>query len=280
MSDISNTGTSQQVYRIHGGDNLVAQVTRVIVTLFPKGISVAGFSERGDLLMANYTDYKPSLSGWILDFFEHQFLNNELLAAPHKVIATFIAGEKTMLVPEALYNQTESEKWMRKLHFIEGNEIINAHLLREDKAYYLFSWPAAMKSLAGRYFTKAKILPFSLYQFYKPFKAECSLQCSITNDEVYATLYKDRALFWHQVFNYTTAEDIAYHFKHLAKQHKIADKDLALQCTISNRNLNGVVTELTQYFPTLKDGSSNVETNDRSWTGTAYLLQQLYACAL
>lgn len=280
MPEISNTGSTQQVYKVHNGDTLMSQVTRVIFILFPRGVTAAGFSERGDLLVAEYNDYKQSLGGWILDFFEHQFLNNELLAAPHKVIAAFIASDKTMLVPEVLYNQTEAEKWMRQLHAIEGNEIISNHHLREDKAYYMYSWPAAMKSLVGRYFTKAKVLPFSLYQFYKPFKSECSLQCSLTNDQVFATLYKDRSLHWHQVFEYQNAEDIAYHFKHLAKEKQIADNELVLQCTTANRGLAGVVTELTQYFPTLKDGSGNIETNDRSWTGTIYLLQQLYACAL
>ncbi|HEY1031183.1 MAG TPA: DUF3822 family protein [Flavipsychrobacter sp.] len=280
MSEVTNTSLNHQVYRVHNGDSLVSQIARVILVLTPRSITTAGFSERGDLLMISHNDYKKSLPPWILDFFEHEFLNETLLGAPHKVIAAFVATDKTMLVPEILFKEQEADKWIRQLHFIERNEVMSTYHLREDKAHYLYAWPAAIKSLIGRYFTKARVLPFSSYQFYKPFRSECSLQCSITGDQVYATLYKDRTLYWHQVFNYQTAEDIAYHFKHLCKQHDINESELSLQCTPANKNLAGIVTELTQYFPELKDGSGNVPSNDRNWTGTIYLLQQLYACAL
>lgn len=280
MSEITNSTQNQQVYKIHNGDTLLSQVARVIFILLPRGIAVAGFSDRGDLLTVTYNDYKVTLPTWILDFFEHEFLNEPLLSAPHKVTGAFIASDKNILVPEILYKPKEAEEWLKKLYFVEGNEIVTSHHLREDKAHYLFAWPAAMKSLIGRYFTKAKILPFASYQFYKPFKSECSLQCCITNDQVFATLYKNRKLHWHQVFDYFTAEDIAFHLKHTLQQYEVAPEEMVLQCTVTNRNLTNFVSELSQYFPGLKDGTGNVVTNDRSWTGTIYLLQQLYACAL
>src|SRR5690606_24353440 len=239
--------------------------------LIPRGLVVAGFSDRGDLLTIKYSDYKKALPAWILDFFEHQFINEPMLASPHKVMAAFVASDKSMLVPEVLYEETTAEAWMRKLQFVEGNEVISTHHLREDKAYYLYAWPAAIKSLIGRYFTNARIFPFSTYQFYKPFKSDCSLQCCITPEQVYATLYKNRSLHWHQIFEYQNAEDIAYHIRLLCNQHDITDEELLLQCTMTNRGLMNIVTELTQYFPELKDGTGNIMANDRNWTGTIYL---------
>lgn len=280
MSDVTHSGETRQVYRAHSGDALMVQVSRVICVLLPRGICIAGFSDRGDLLVIHYNDYKTSLSAWIIDFFEHEFLNDTLLAAPHKVVGVFIACDKALLVPEVIYNEAEATKWLNKLNFVEGNEVVSVQQLREDKAYYVYAWPAAMKSIINRYFSKAKVLPFASYQFYKPFKSESSLQCAITNDEVFATLYKDRALHWHQVFTYQNAEDIAYRLKHALQYHNIDEKEMVFQCTVANKNLATVITELTQYFPDLKDGSSNVAANDRSWTATVYLLQQLYACAL
>lgn len=280
MSDITNSGINQQVYKVHQGDTLVSQVARIIVVLGPRSVTTAGFSDRGDLLMISHNDYKKSLPPWIIDFFEHEFLNDTLLNAPHKVIAAFVASDKAMLVPELLFKEQDADKWLRQLYFVEKNEIVSTHHLREDKAQYMYAWPAAIKSLIGRYFNKAKVLPFASYQFYKPFKSECSLQCSISGEHVYATLYKNRSLHWHQIFGYQTAEDIAYHLKHLCKHAGVEDNELVLQCTPANRNLAGIVTELSQYYPDLKDGYGNVPSNDRSWTGTIYLLQQLYACAL
>lgn len=281
MSELTNnTALNQHAYNVHSGDSLLNQVARVICILMPRGLTVAGFSDRGDLLMIRHSDYKKSLPAWILDFFEHQFINEPLLSSPHKVSAAFVAADKYMLVPEVLYNEATAEKWMRKIDFVEGNEIINVHHLREDKANYLYSWPAAIRSLMTRYFTKAHIYPFASYQFYKPYKSECSLQCCITNDQVYATLYNNRQLHWHQVFNYETAEDIAYQLKLLAHQHNIESEYMSFQCTTTSRGLVDVVNELSQYYPSIKDGMGNVDTTDRNWIGTIYLLQQLYACAL
>lgn len=280
MSEVTHSSKNQQVYRVHTGDTLMMQVSRVIFVLLPRGICIAGFSDRGDLLTIHYNDYKKSLPAWIIDFFEHEFLNDSLLASPHKVVGVFIASDKTMLVPEVIYNESEATQWLNKLNFVEGNEVVSTHELREDKAHYVYSWPAAMKSLINRYFSKAKVMPFAAYQFYKPFKSECSLQICITNNEVFATLYKNRTLNWHQVFGYQTAEDIAYRLKHVCKHYNVDEKEMVFQCTVANKNLATIITELTQYFPDLKDGSSNVAASDRSWTATVYLLQQLYACAL
>ncbi len=280
MSEVTNSGINQLVYRVHTGDTLMSQVVRIIVVLAPRSVTTAGFSERGDLLMITHNDYKKSLPAWIIDFFEHEFLNNDLLNAPHKVIAAFVATDKAMLVPELLFKEQEADKWLRQLYFVEKNEMVSTYHMREDKINYIYAWPAAVKSLIGRYFNKAKTLPYASYQFYKPFKTECSLQCSITSDQAYATLYKNRSLHWHQVFTYQNAEDIAYQIKHAYKQYGVDDNEVVFQCTAASRNLNSIVTELSQYFPGLKDGYGNVQSNDRNWTGTIYLLQQLYACAL
>lgn len=280
MSDGAGQNSSQQVYNVHSGDALLSQVARVICVLLPRALMVAGFSERGDLLMIRFSDYKKNLPTWILDFFEHQFITEPLLGMPQKVSAVFVATDKTFLVPEVLYSEGVADKWMKKIYFVEGNEVISLYHVREDKTNYMYAWPAAIKSLTTRYFAQAKVMPFAAYQFYKPYKSDCSMQCCITADMVYATLYNNRLLTWHQAFSYQNAEDIAYHIKLLCQQNNIDAGKLSLQCTVTNKALAHVVTDLTQYFPDLKDGSGNVGTNDKSWTGTIHLLQQLYACVL
>lgn len=280
MSEIANSSSTEQIYKLHTGDNIISQIAKVIIVLMPRGISVAGFSERGDLLMIKNNEYKKTLPTWIIDFYEHQFLNEQMLSAPHKVTSVFVAGDKTLVVPEMLYKPHDSEAWLRKLHFIEANEVITTHHLREDKAYYLYSWPAAIKSLINRYFTKSKILPFATYQFYKPFKAECSMQISLTADRAFATLYKNRELHWHQVFPFKSSEDIVYQVKLAAQQFDINDMQMAMQCTVVNKTLASHITEMLQFFPGLKDGTGTVVANDRSWVSNIYLIQQLYACGL
>lgn len=280
MAEITNSPYNEQIYKLHNSDNLISQIAKIIILLMPRGVSVAGFSDRGDLLMIKNNEYKKSLPQWIIDFYEHQFLNDQMLSAPHKVTSVFVAGDKNLLVPELLYKPHDSEEWLKRLHFVEANEVISTHHLREDKAYYLYAWPSAIKSLVNRYFTKTKILPFATYQFYKPFKAECSMQMSLTADRVFATLYKNRELYWHQAFSYKSSEDIVYQVKHVAKEFRIDDAQMSMQCTVANKALIDHVTEMLQFFPGLKDGTGTVVTNERSWMSNIYLIQQLYACGL
>src|SRR5690606_1752624 len=100
MSEIANSPATEQVYKLHTGDNIISQIARVVIVLMPRAVSVAGFSERGDLLMIKNNEYKRSLPTWIIDFYEHQFLNEQMLSAPHKVTSVFVANDKTLVVPE------------------------------------------------------------------------------------------------------------------------------------------------------------------------------------
>jgi len=279
MSDVLNHSLSQQEYNIHPGDALLDQVERIICVLFPRGMLAAGFSEHGDMLMIRYSDYKKELPTWIIDFYEHQFLNEDLLSAPNKVLAVYIATDKNLIVPDAIFQGSEANFWLSKIHFVETNDLVSEHYIRDDKAQYLYAWPTGVQNLISRYFQSATVIPFAAYQFYKPYQSKCLLQCCVTMDQVYATFYNNEALCWHQVFNYENAEDIAYHIKLLCKEHDIDPDKMSFQCTITNRSLSFVLSQLHQFFPRMKDGSS-IGTTDKSWTGTIYLLQQLYSCAL
>ncbi len=280
MSDITNSSINYHIYNVHEGDTLMGQVAKQICILLPRGLCVAGFSEHGDLLMIRYGDYNRTLPTWILDFYEHRFIDEPLLARPEQVIATFVASDKYLVIPEHLYDETEAVKWLNKLFFVEGNEVLSVHRLQEDKAQYLYAYPGTMKSLVNRYFVNSKLLPLASYQFYKPYKADSSLQCTITQEHVYATLYKNRILHWHQVFGYETGEDIAYQLKLLCKQMRINPDMLDMHGTVAYRGLNPVLHDLSQYFPNIRENESAAAQNSRQWAGSIALLQQLYACAL
>jgi len=280
MSEITNSAINYHAYNVHDGDTLMSQVAKVICILLPRGLTVAGFSEHGDLLMIRYGDYNRTLPTWILDFYEHRFIDEPLLSRPENVIATFVASDKYMIIPEAVYDENEAIKWLNKMFFVEGNEVLAVHRLSEDKAKYMYAYPGVMKSLVNRYFTNSKLLPLSTYQFYKPYKADTSLQCTITQEHVFATLYRNRLLHWHQVFSYNTGEDIAYQLKLMCKQLRINADAIDMQCTVAYRGLNPILNDVIQYFPNIRENDVNATANNRQWAGTISLLQQLYACAL
>lgn len=280
MSDISNKNLSQQVYSARDGETLLTQVEKVICVILPRGLLVSGFNNKGEVSLIKYSDYKKDLPTWILDFYEHQFINEPLLAKAEKIMAVFVGSDKSCLFPEDLYDEKTAIKWMHKLFFVEANELIFTHHLHDEKAVYMSTWPASIRSLILRYFDKAKVLPFAAFQFHKPLKTEVLLQCCITNDQVYATLYMNRNIHWHQVFNYENAEDIAFQIKLLCKQKNIDEDLLVINCSITNKILTYTANQLATFFPNFKDADPAHIASDKNWKGTIYLLQQLYSCAL
>lgn len=279
MSEVNKNAINYHSYDAYQDENLISQVARVVCTLLPKGLLVAGYNEHGDLQMVRYGDYSNAVAPWMLDFYEHRFLGEPLLQQPEKVIAFFICSDKYLLVPEELYEEHAAARWLRQIFFIEGNEMISAYPLEDDQVRYLYAWPAAVKSLIGRYFPDAKILPFAAYQFYKPYRTGHHLQCAITPESVYATLYHNRALQWHQVFAFTNGEDIAYHIHLLFKQWKVKAADADLNYSGIYRGMNPVLNEMSQYFESMHDVEAAISSGHQ-WVHTIKLLQQLYSCAL
>ncbi|RYD57407.1 MAG: DUF3822 family protein [Sphingobacteriales bacterium] len=278
MSDVTNS-TNSQVYNIQDDGNLIGQVARVILVLMPRAFVAAGFDANGTLLTASSSDYGKTHTPWILDFFEHQFIHNPLVSNTKKVVAVFVANEQNMLVPAPLFDETAAATWLKSMYFIENSETVSSYSLQSDNAYYVGAWPAAIKSLVGRYLPGRKVLPIDYYQFKRQSTAGDRIECCIIRDEASATLYKGGKLQWHQSFRYETPEDIAYHLNLALKLHNLERENVLLQTAAGGPDITETINYLTQYFPKLKEGDSSIPGN-RNWMATVYLLQQLYTCAL
>lgn len=279
MTDIHKNAGNAYSYQANDGDNLAEQVAQVVCILLPRGLLSAGFNDRGDLLTIQFGDYQAALPPWTLDFFEHRFGDDLLFRQPEKVIAFYVCSDKYLLVPEELYEEYAASRWLRQLFFIEANEIISGYPLQDDQARYLYAWPAAVRSLIGRYCPEAKLLPFPAYQFYRPYNKQFSLTLALTADHVFATLYKSRSLQWHQVFPFSNAEDIAYHVRLLAKQMKFNTDDVDFHYSVLHPGMNGLLNDVSQYFTNMSEVEVALSSG-RPWAHTTPLLQQLYACAL
>jgi hypothetical protein len=280
MSELVYSATNHFAYNIHEGEALMGQVSRIICIILPRSFVIAGFSDRGDLLMIRYKEYDKTLTTWILDFYEHHFIDEPLLSRPDMVVATFIGTDKYLLAPAALYEESAAERWMRSLFFIEDNDIITSHPLREDKAQYVYALPGTIRGLVNRYFPNSKLLPLPVYQFHHHHKADNAIHCCITPEQAYATFYKDKQLAWHQVFSYQTGEDIAYQLKLVCKEHKIDSDDVDLEYALVHSGLTDVLTTFSSYFKNVRQSDTGMMSTNREWMPAISLLQRLYICAL
>ncbi len=171
----------------------------------------------------------------------------------------------------------EAKNWLKRIHFIEPNDVILTRHLDDDKANYLFTAPINITELVKINFKRAaNILPLPLYHFSNTQQKSLYLQCCVTGEQVCATLHNYSQLLWHRVFSYTCAEDIAFDIKHFCVENNISPSKITLMCNTLSAAEYQVLNELSQYFPAVKSGSGY--TISTKWDPAISLAQQLIAC--
>lgn len=277
MSDILKTTANKQQYASPDTGNLMAGVKKVLITICPHSLAVSGIGDNGAILAVRYSDYNNISTDWIIDFFEHQFLNEPLLNDANKVIAAFIGTEKNIVVPSSLYNAEAAEEWLNKVHLVENDDIVTSYPLGNDKAQYVYAWPLMIKDLLKRYFPKAKTYPLAAYQFSKPQGNNAIVDCCISTQEAFITIRNERGqLVWHEVSRYGLAEDIAYRILAACKQHNITN--YIIRSTTLSSELVIVLHRLSQYFEKMQVGDKQSYMNASGWDAPIYLSKQLYQC--
>lgn len=275
---MSAATTYEQIYNVHEDDTLSQRVALVIGVLVPRGLFLAGYSITKELLTIHYKDYAATKPVWELDFFEQLFATEPLLAVREKVKGVFVSSAKNLIVPDELYDETAAVAWLHRLHHVEQQEVVTTYALENDKATYLHAVPTNIHELIKINYRKAVVLPLCDYQFAAPQVQSLHMQCCLSGEQVTATLHNYSQLLWHRVFDYSTAEDIAYALKLLCKENYIDPAKLNITCNCLSGGAYDVINELTQYFPNLKAG--NGLTIHTRWEPAISLANQLLGCVL
>jgi hypothetical protein len=272
-----NTAATVHTFQAHDEDTLVSEVASVRCILLPGSLTVAGYNSEGLVLMVRHTDAPGG--EWEPHFFEHQFLNEPLLALPQQTRALFIGSPYQLIVPDALYDAAESGRWLRSLYHLHPEDSVLASVAKGEEAHYLISLPVKMQALLHKYFPEADVLPLAAYQLMKPATDTPLLRCLIGSREVMATLYNKGKLTWHQVFTYDEVTDIAWKFASLCREYHIALMDLQLEATALCDGCYDQILELETFLPKIQ-WSGNDLGGQVYWSPVISLLQQLYTCAL
>jgi len=276
MAATINNNIYEQVYNVSEDETISSRVALVICILVQRGILVAGFSISRELLTMHYTGYNKNRPVWDINFFEHLFSQEPLLAVRERVKGVFICSDKNLIVPDSLYEEAEAKKWIKHIHYIEKKDVIETYRLEDDKANYLLAAPMSITELIKINFKKAAVFPLPIYQFSNTNKQSLYLQCCITGEQVCGTLHNYSQLLWHKVFDYVCAEDIAYEIRQLCIENNISPSKISLRCNALTAAEFNVANELSQYFPGIRAG--NGRSIGTKWDAAIYLAQQLYAC--
>lgn len=272
----NNNNIFEQVYNVQDDEGMLSRLAFVTCVLVPRGMLVAGYNVTKELLTLHYTGYNRNKPIWEINFFEHMFAQEPLFAAREKVKAVFLCADKNLVIPNALYEEDEAKKWLKRIFFIEQKDVIETYDLEQEKAHYVLAAPINITELIKINFKKAAMLPLPVYQFGNSAQQSLYLQCCITSEQVCATLHNYSQLLWHRVFDYTCAEDIAFEIRHMCMENNISPSKISLRCNAISAAEYNVINELSAYFPGLRAGNGRSVAGN--WDGAVSLAQQLASC--
>jgi hypothetical protein len=271
-----NNNIYEQVYNISEDNTLTSKVAAVICLLVERGVLVAGFSSKKELLILHFTGYNKTRPVWELNFFEHLFAHESLLADKQKVKGLFILGSRNIVVPDELYEKAGAETWLRNIHFIEQSDVIQHYQIKEAKANYLLALPVNITELLKINFKNAKTVPLAYPCFKKSNSQGVVVQLCVCPGQVSATMHGNGLLLWHKVFDFASAEDIAYAIMQVCREHEIAQSSVSLKCNALNAAEFTFINGLSQYFTNITAGDGT--SFNTSWDAAITLARQLYSC--
>ena len=274
----NNSNTLTQVYYVGEEEVSPSAVHLVICIFIQRGFLVAGFNSQKELLTIHYSGYEQDKIVWESEFFHNIVSSHPLLEDPQKVRAAFILSDKNMIVPNDLYKDNHAKSWLKHIHFIEEDDVVESYPLDQERAMYMMAFPSQLRDLIKNKLPNALIQPMALYQFIKTPKIGLCLQCCVTNNQVCATLHIDGNLLWHKVFEYAAAEDIVFEGKYLCKENNYFATKLTILCNALTGAEYSVLSDYSQYYPAMKSGEGNrIHSN---WDAPTALVQQLLTCVL
>jgi hypothetical protein len=239
-----------------------------------RGLWIAGYSNTRELLTIHSYSYRTNKPVWEIDFFEHLFANEPLLADKSKIKGTFICSSRAIVIPAELYEKREAESWLKRLYLIEsGDEIITSGV-DGGKYHHVMGISVNVPALIKINFTESTILPYPVHHFTKG--EGITIRCSVLPDQSYVTIYDGDKLLWHQLFDHTAAEDIAFNINHFARESNIDLSDAKFLCESAAAVEYGIIRNLATYFHGITDASGN-KLNNR-WDAAIALANHLIAC--
>ena len=271
-----NQDVYRQVYNAREDDNILAWTEYVSCVFTRRGLLAAAFNASNDLLSMHYAGYGGERPAWELDFFEPLFAHEPLLMKHDLIRKVSFFTERTIVVPDELYERDAAENWLRQIHFIEPGDVIEHYSLAEQQINYIYAIPKNIRELVNINSNKATIIPVQAYQSVHGSALQTYLQCLVSAEQACVSLYRFNLLLWQKVFDYSTAEDIAYEAGVVCREHNIDAQKLTVAFNALTAAEYAIANDLSQYFTAVTTGGGH--TIKSVWSPALSLIKQLSSC--
>lgn len=258
----------QPVRHFNMHDDPLTNIETLHLVIWDKGLCIAGYDPEGNVLTAKVYNY-PS---WDFQAIESVFINEPLVAGPQPVTHTWIADERSLVIPRHFYTPEAAEEWLRKFYFIETGERVAS---TEAGNTFSIGYPVQEKLdlLLEKYFSEGKTEALAgalLHQQTATDKDYADLVW--LGDKAALTLYKQGVLQLHQVATSGAINDLVYKMASACSDHGLKPEELTVYLS-GFCMTEDFQAELKSFFPkTVIPGSEQFS----SFT----LLSKLVACAL
>jgi len=272
----------QQVYNVYSDTTSLAKINNVICVFMRRGILSAGYNAANELLTIHFNGYKNNRPAWDTTFFEQVITNDALLSAAKNTRFKILSlTEKTMVIPNALYENGQAEQWMETIHYKDiKDDILTTHL-EEEKLHILQIVPREITQLIKINYGPDEVLPLMYYQCRRNDYNEQLLRCCITNEQVVMTLHLNKMLLWHRICDYSNAADIAFEILDVCRQQQLDHTKLIFESNCTTAAERTVMSNLGNFFklePPSVVHKSNASANSSKWIYPISLFQEIRLC--
>ncbi len=258
----------QPVSHFNMHDDPLTNIETLHLVIWNKGLCIAGYDVEANVLTTKIYSYNT----WDISTIEAIFVNEPLVAGPQPVTHIWIVEERTLLIPQHLYEQQAAAEWLRSFHFIGADEEIKATTV-ENAVNITIVYPLQerLQALLHKYFAEGKIDALSGIILCQPGIAEGShVDIVYLGNKVILTIKNNGDLLSHQIKEVEHINNLVYAIALICQEYDLKQEDLHV--SVSGLALPGdAITELQSFFPKL-DASSSEQT--LSFT----LLNKLISC--
>jgi hypothetical protein len=250
-------------------DDPLTNIETLHLILWTHGLCIAGYDDAGKILVTKMYLFDHA---WENDKIESIFINEPLVAGPQPVTRIWIADERSMLVPEHLFDQEASALWLRKLFFIEEGESIRFAPALKDEAQIVYPVNNRLVAIAGKFFKEANIHSLSeVLLGNSDLQDQDTIKIFILGHTVLFTIREKGKLLAHQVFNSGDINDLVYRIAAICNEYSLPQQQLNVSIAGAMHRPEHMAAELKAYFP-------GIVIPDSEQSSSFTLLSELKSC--
>lgn len=247
------------------GTDGIHQTQDIHVVVWSKEMCIAGFSDVGRLTIAK--SYQIQTQGYKQQM-NRILIDEPLLSDAGRIRRIWISNERMMLVPQEFYQEQTAENWIKKIYFVENDEIVIKDWMKQHNVYSLQIIQKDIHEFLVSYFPVAKIQILS--KALLPNIQDSVLHVYILDSVVSLTWISENKLQKHICKQFETVDDLMYSLCNELKFLPNILNKLQLILGGFSTHMETIAIELASYFQ-----NYTIETID---TITLHFFNQLYSC--